>query len=248
MKKFVPILIAIVMIISCVSIIAASTCAISVTSVNISGDTVEVPVVISSNSGIAAAMFEIEFDTDVLEPLSIKTGTVFSKGIFTSNVQQDIALSSLKTVRANWVYTANVKTNGTMFTVKFKVKKNKTTPIRIKCGEYDLITKEYEPVEKTIADGYVYNYPFELKATKSSTAITATVTQSQSFVGNAYVCVVAINADGNLIFIKREAVDVTAATKKYTAKLTGLSKPYTVKVFIWDDEMNPLSEVVTIEV
>ena len=248
MKKLVSILVAIMLIVSSVSIIAANTCDISVTSVNISGDTVEVPVVISNNPGIAAAMLEIEFDTDALEPVSIKKGTVFSKGTFTSNVQQDIALSSLKTVKVNWVYSANVKTNGTMFTVTFKVKENKSSKIKINCGEYDLITKEYEPVEKTITEGYVYNYPFALKATKSSTTITATVTQSQAYTGNAYVCVAAINDEGNLIFIKRQAVDVTAATKKYTAKLTGLSKPYTVKVFIWDDEMNPLSEVVTIEV
>ena len=248
MKKLVSILIAIIMIFSTVPIMAASTCGVSVTSVDISGNTVEVPVVISNNPSIAAAMFEIEFDKDALEPVSIEKGTAFSKGTFTSNVQQDIALSSLKTVKANWVYSANVKTNGTMFTVTFKVKENRNSQIRITCGEYDLITKEYEPIEKTISDGFVYNHPFALKATKSSNTITATVTQSQAYTENAYVCVAAINDEGNLIFIKRQAVDVTANTKKYTAKLTGLSKPYTVKVFIWDDEMNPLSEVVTIEV
>lgn len=248
MKKLVSIFIVMVLIISSVPIIAASTCGVSVTSVNISSDTVEVPVVISSNPGIAAAMFEIEFDTDALEPVSIEKGTVFSKGTFTSNVQQDIALSSLKSVKVNWVYSSNVKTNGTMFTIAFKVKENRNSQIRITCGEYDLITKEYKPVEKTITDGFVYNYPFAIKATKSSTTITATVTRSQSYIGNAYVCVAAINDDGNLIFIKRQAVDVTSATKKYTAKLTGLKKPYTVKVFIWDDDMNPLSEVILIEV
>ena len=248
MKKLVSILIALMLTISFVPVTAASTCGITITSVNIAGDTVEVPVVISNNPGIAAAMLEIEFDKDALEPVSVEKGTVFTKGTFTSNVQQDIALSTLKTVKVNWVYSANVKTNGTMFTITFKVKENRSSEIKINCGEYDLITKEYESVEKTITDGYVYNYPFALKATKSSTTVTATVTRSQAYSGNAYVCVVAINDDGNMIFIKRQAVDVTSATKKYTAKLTGLSKPYTVKVFIWDDEMKPLSEVVIIEV
>ena len=73
---------------------------------------------ISNNPGIAYFSLRLHFDTTKIEPLSITKGTALPNGSVTSN------LSNLTTtyITAVWSDADGTEENGTLYTVKFKMK------------------------------------------------------------------------------------------------------------------------------
>lgn len=246
MKKHITLILVLIFTLSSFSVISAEPCTISVSSVNISGEYVEVPIVISNNPGISAIMLEIDFDKSCLIPDSIKAGDVCSSGTFTSNIQQDIPLTFHEIIKVNWFNSSDKTTNGTLFTIMFRVINPKNSEINIYCKEYGVVNKNFESVETVIIDGYVYDYPYSLTAKISSSTVTATVTSSQDCEGTPYIYITAIDSNGNLVYAKKQEVNTSSTKKSYTAKLTGVTKPYKIKVFIWNENMIPLSNTAQI--
>lgn len=78
------------------------------------GETVKVPVEITSNPGIAGVQFDIIFDDAALTLKSVEKGTVLSDGTFDGN-------AGAKQVQ--WYYVQNnVTTEGILFTLEFEVR------------------------------------------------------------------------------------------------------------------------------
>ena len=95
------------------------------------GETVTVVYSASANNNIAAADFEIDFDTSVLEYVGFKQVKMFENGFVTGN------LTDSKVVKVAYVTLAPANDGGELFSVQFKIKKDckKGTKLGIKYTE-----------------------------------------------------------------------------------------------------------------
>ncbi|MBE6689140.1 MAG: hypothetical protein E7588_07695 [Ruminococcaceae bacterium] len=83
--------------------------------------TVKAHVVFLDNPGIAGFSLNMLFDKEKLTPVAIETGEAFSGKNITSNIQLSQDLSALDSVSAVWIGTSDVKTDGILYTVIFKI-------------------------------------------------------------------------------------------------------------------------------
>ena len=86
-----------------------------------SDDYVEVPITISNNSGIAGFHLNLDFDNNYIYPVSVSTNGIISDDIVT-NIQDGVDPSTLDHLSLNWSEADNIIMDGTICTVKFKVK------------------------------------------------------------------------------------------------------------------------------
>ena len=121
------------------------------------GDYVEVPVIVLSNPGIAGFNFSVEYDKNALTPVSISAGDILKNGSFTSNVQQGGDLSKLDYVTAYWNAPSDMKDNGTLFTIKFKVSEEADgdIPVSLSYNDGDICNQNLDNVNVNIVDGMV---------------------------------------------------------------------------------------------
>jgi uncharacterized protein YjdB len=80
------------------------------------GETIDVPVYIVRNPGIAAFAVTVNYDSSLLTPVSITPGELLSGGTFTTNLD-DAGRTSL---RATWYQSTDMTADGLAFTVKFR--------------------------------------------------------------------------------------------------------------------------------
>ena len=94
-----------------------------------SGETVDVTVSVSNNSGISNFDFSMDFDSTAITPVAIEGGVV-------SNLTTNIAeLGGGSTVTVKWDNDSDVTENGILFTIKFKIADDATNcefPISVK--------------------------------------------------------------------------------------------------------------------
>lgn len=109
-----------------------------------SGSTVEVSVVLSGNIGFASLGLEIGYDSSALELVEVtanaSVGATFTKS-------QDF---SANPYYVGWDSAVNVKFNGTLATLKFKIK--------AESGEYPVTVSFYKGRDGNYTDGYDTNY------------------------------------------------------------------------------------------
>lgn len=86
-------------------------------------ETIDIDISISNNPGIAAFDFTLNFDNSVLSPISIQSGIMDN---IVSNIQAD-NISDLDFVSAVMASPHDFNENGTLFTIKFKIKDKKAT-------------------------------------------------------------------------------------------------------------------------
>ena len=116
-------LMAMLMCVSCFAIIAsaapkAGTLTVDNTSAA-PGELVEFAVKVSGNPGVASMDFEVDFDDDVLTPVSVKAGKAISGKTITSNID-----TCKDTVTAVFAGAANTTANGEFLVFTFKVDKD----------------------------------------------------------------------------------------------------------------------------
>lgn len=102
---------------------ASSTLSVSSASGN-PGDIIDIAVNIENNPGISAFTLKLDFDKARLTPVSVTRGDVVASGDVTSNMDNTSDYESLNFISVLWVNTADVKTDGVLFSVKFKIKDN----------------------------------------------------------------------------------------------------------------------------
>ena len=90
-------------------------------------ETIDIDVSLSNNPGIAAFDFTLNFDNNVLYPISIKNGIVDN---VISNIQSD-NISDVNFVSAVMAQPNNFNENGVLFTIRFKIKDKKADSIVI---------------------------------------------------------------------------------------------------------------------
>jgi len=122
------------------------------------GETVDVTVSAAQNPGLASLKLKLYFDNTKLEPVSITQGSALPVGNITSNVQGGGDLSGLDYVTAVWYNTEDVKINGGLFTVRFKVKDGAApgaTPLTLSYSGNDVTNQSGDTVKMVCLEGIV---------------------------------------------------------------------------------------------
>lgn len=123
------------------------------------GEYVSVPVTISENEGIAGFNFKIEYDKNVLTPVSVTKGDALLDGSFMTNLTEDTDGPELDYVTAYWNNSYNVTDNGELFNVEFLVNENaeigNTLPITLTYEADDLCDNNLNDVTGNITNGSV---------------------------------------------------------------------------------------------
>ena len=113
------------------------------------GQTVTVPVEISNNTGIMGFSVSIDYDKNILTPVSVSAGTIIS-GLFDDSIESSEA-GSFNVV---WSGTENCTQNGVLFNVTFAVSSNATgtTKIELSYSQADTFNENWEDVVFTCKD------------------------------------------------------------------------------------------------
>lgn len=145
MKKLLSVIIALFMLIQ-INIVAfaADGCDISGKNVSVAvGNRVEIPVTISSNSGIMGFRLTVKYDSDKVDIKAVSRGDITSNGNFSTNFGINDGVFDIL-----WNNTEELKEDGTLFkltiTAKEKLKDNST--ILISFNQRDTFNEQYEDV------------------------------------------------------------------------------------------------------
>lgn len=161
MKKIVTFVLTFVLIFGCVQMTWADTNpTVRVSSVQgKKGEKVDITVTMSGNPGMATFNFVLNFDEDVLTPVSISQGEALSAGSFVSNMQEPgVDLSALHTVTAVWSNPSNVTADGVLYTVTFQIIGDETTKasaVTLTYEEGNVCDQSYNDLTLNIENGMV---------------------------------------------------------------------------------------------
>lgn len=144
------------------------------------GDEIEVPVVIGNNPGIWSAKFMLKYDTDALELIGTKAGTVFTDGeILSSPLTNEIYTFTSEGAKLD----ANATGDGVIITLKFKVAEDAAD------GDYEIKFTQYDPeyffdadsenVDFTFGNGAVSIVTETETTTESTTEAEETTTEAE---------------------------------------------------------------------
>lgn len=89
---------------------------------NVEDNIIIADIIITNNPGIATFTLHLHFDNTQIEPISIEKGSALSTGNITSNIQSGEDMSTVSFVSAFWANANNVVSDGTLYTIKFKMK------------------------------------------------------------------------------------------------------------------------------
>lgn len=224
------------------------------------GGYVDVPVVITENTGVATFNLKISYDS-ALTPVSITSNLM--EGSLTSNLQQGIVDAGY--VTAYWVNPSDITATGNAFTIRFKVSEDAEgeLPVTISCSDGDICDQSFGNIDASFSDGLV---TIKDGAGNGDLAYTVNSIEVESISdGHAYARInvtknIESKADDTLIIASYDEegrlVDLTTMQAQY---LNGQNvtfrgrivygEGYSVKAFVWDDidSMNVLSNAVTFE-
>lgn len=118
------------------------------------GGEVYVNVAINKNPGISGFVVDLEYDKQLLKPIEVVQGDLISQGLFNSNFEPQVNDGILKTT---WFDVADIKSDGELFAVKFRVLSSEKTktPISIKYQEGNIANQSLENVTLNLVDAKV---------------------------------------------------------------------------------------------
>ena len=118
------------------------------------GNTIQVPVVIKNNPGIAAVAVDIEYDSDSMTLKSATNNNLFNGAMYTTS-----SSTSENPYKMIWVVgTSDITSNGTLATLEFEIKEGVEAgeyPISISYNEDDIYNMAFENVHFYTVDGTV---------------------------------------------------------------------------------------------
>lgn len=119
------------------------------------GEYVDITVAVSKNPGIASFAISVEFDNNILTPVSVTPNTSIVSSI-TSNV--DSGSTSLTEVTAFYSDTTGFTANGTLYTIRFKVAEDIEdceTVLALKIGDTDIVDPDLNFVPADCQNGAI---------------------------------------------------------------------------------------------
>ncbi|MDR1206184.1 MAG: S-layer homology domain-containing protein [Peptococcaceae bacterium] len=118
------------------------------------GDTVDIPVALSNNSGVAAFALKLRYDPSMLTPLSMTSGAA---GPITSNIQSGSGLSDIGFVSAVWISPSDFAGTGVIFTVKFRIGASAAgdIPLTLTYDADGIVNQNYENLDAEITNGHI---------------------------------------------------------------------------------------------
>ena len=135
------------MLLSCVAVCAEDSVTVTVGKAEcITGDTVEIPITLTGNTGFSSLGIEIDYDSDIF----ILTDAVNNPAVgcrYTPAKNFDIKPYTMK-----WINTMNIGFNGTIVTLKFKVNENAPN------GSYPITISYDKGSDGKYIDGYDVNF------------------------------------------------------------------------------------------
>ena len=213
------------------------------------GDTIEIPIILSGNSGFADMGIEIGYNSDIMTLIKVvpnsDVGCTFTPA----------QTYSVNPYNMGWSNTVNITYNGTLATLTFKIADNAAS------GTYPITVDYYKGRNGNYADGDDVNYnenlePLGLTYANGSITVKSSggsssgsmVVSGISFsvklsgdtgVGNVYAAI--YDTNGKLKNLKQyPAADIVKI--EFDAGITGAY----VKIMWWDDNMKPMCEAQTI--
>lgn len=115
------------------------------------GDTVDINISLENNSGIIAALFNVEYDTERLELIEVQDGQILDGGTFSPNYK-----SYPYKMVWNSATTTNFTDNGVLAVLKFKVLENAQSGkafINLAYNENDVFDVDLNNVPITVMNG-----------------------------------------------------------------------------------------------
>lgn len=125
----------------------------SVDDVLLSGNIIEIPVMIQNNHGLMGFGFNIDYDNSVLTPIGIEKGEMVSEGMFEDNIE-----SCTDRIKIVWNKTQNVYGDGLLFTVAFSIAegvKPETVPITVSYSQENTFDEQWNDVELNMNIGEI---------------------------------------------------------------------------------------------
>jgi len=154
MKRIITVLLLMILLLGVCPVYAENEPAISVTMGNMDEyNMIEAVVSISNNPGIAGFTLRLHFDNTKLLPVLITNGEAITTEDISSNIQQGDDLSDLDFVTALWSNATNITADGTLYTVKFKVKEAGFTQLTLSYTPGDIANQNLQPVNVDTVNG-----------------------------------------------------------------------------------------------
>lgn len=220
------------------------------------GGFVDVPVTITSNSGIATFNMELNYDNAVLTPVSITKGAAIMDGSLTSNIQQGGDLSRFDKITAYWVNPSNSTSTGVAFTVRFSINSTASgdIPISLTYNKNDPpLDQSFNSLDVNITNGRLtvsgsaesYDYTVNsltVEAIGTSARVKANVTKNSSRADEDAIIIAVYKNNALVDMIFMEAEFAQGQTVNFGGTLPVIQGAV-YKAFVWDslDNMQSLS-------
>lgn len=156
MKKFISILLCIVLVFASMSIAVSAASTVNVvlgTTTATAGETVKVPVKLLNNSGVMGFKLIFDYDASILTPVSVEYGAAISSGL-QDNIEGDSVPGKMCVY---WAGTENVTAGGIWFYINFEVNSDSKgrTPVQVSYDQADTFNEDFEDVVLNCGKGYV---------------------------------------------------------------------------------------------
>ena len=114
------------------------------------GDTIEIPVYISGNTGFMGISLIFSYDSEIMTPISVSKGSLVTSGLF----DDSIGTTENSEFKVIWCGSEEINSDGEFCNIKFKISDNATESYKIKIT-YDsknTFDKDYKSVKLNCED------------------------------------------------------------------------------------------------
>ncbi len=157
-RKVLAFIVAIMLVLSCVNVMATEKTTITVSSANCHpGDVVTLNIEIHNNTGFTALGLKVQYDSNVLTPVSVTTGSLLENGYTSSTLDNEEAdLTELNYIKI-FSASADERTgDGRLYSVKFKAGETTgKTSVVATVTDDSFINGNYESISYTRKDSIV---------------------------------------------------------------------------------------------
>lgn len=180
-------------------------------------DTVEVPIYVDNGTNLLGFGFEVSYNEEVLQPVSVTKDELISNGSFNDSIGTDKYNNPFRVV---WAGSSVLNNNGLLFTIKFNVIGSAKTTVTVKTMPNDTYDKDYNKVSVSelkivIAQKCKHNY-IETITKKPTCTETGIKKFECAICGNVY--------NETIAKLPKKANTLTVKAKKPTVKFTKLKK------------------------
>ena len=200
------------------------------------GETVEVKLSISGNTGIAGAVLKVSYDSE-LELLSVTKGDALSELVFTPPAKM-----TSNPITLLWDGIDSDASNGTLVTLQFKVPIDTEKKYDIKAfydigGIYDGAIND---LDVDIQNGYIDTTQKPEINVSGDSSLTISLTSPQEITGTVYSAL--YDSEGRVLEAKAYIASATIP-----AHFDNISAGSYYKVMWWNDELKPFCKAKVID-